>query len=88
MILMGPFQLGIFYEYESLVTSVNMILVTGDRLEGLLTNLPEPSICTVMFNMNDKRKLYMANHENLKCHHCRELPTFSGQHPSAINLLI
>lgn len=53
---------------------------------GVLTGLPDSSICTEMLSLNYNGKLHMANYENLKFHHCRWLPKFSGQHPSAIDL--
>jgi len=39
-----------------------------------------------MLSLNDNEKLHMANHENLKFDHCRELPELSGQWSSAIDL--
>lgn len=53
---------------------------------GVLAGLADSRICAVMLSLNDNGKLYMANNKNLKFHHCREFPKFSGQHSSAIDL--
>lgn len=50
---------------------------------AVLAGFRDERICAVMHSGNDNWKLHIANNKNLKFHHCRDLPKFSGQNSSA-----